>query len=110
MRTIHPFKTLLAHPWRLGSLRGRTARLQRERRVWCSMDSSCELLSSLDPASRSVHGCEVPCRTLRSISNGGNVQRHASGLRLSGGVRLTERTREAHRWVCVYGEARRALL
>jgi hypothetical protein len=43
MCTIPPFKTLLAHPWGLGRLRGRTA-FRRERRVGCSMDSSCELL------------------------------------------------------------------
>jgi hypothetical protein len=49
----------------LGSLRGRTARRQRD--VHWSMDSSRELLRSLDPASGSVHCCEVPCRTLRSI-------------------------------------------
>ena len=36
--------------------------VDRERRVGCSMDSSCELLRSLDPASVSVHCCEVPCR------------------------------------------------
>jgi hypothetical protein len=74
------------------------------------VDSSCELLSSLDPASGSVHCCKVSCRTARSISRhqGGDVQRRASGL--SGGVRLTEKTREAHRWMCMYGEARRAML
>jgi hypothetical protein len=33
-------------------------------------DSSYELLRSLDPASGSVHCCEVPRRTLRSISKG----------------------------------------
>ena len=32
-----------------------------ERRV---VDSSCELLRSLDPSSRSVHSCKAPCRTL----------------------------------------------
>jgi hypothetical protein len=34
------------------------------------MDSSCELLSTLDPAWGSVHCCEMPCRTLV----GGQVQ------------------------------------
>jgi hypothetical protein len=42
MCTGPPFKTLLAHPWRLGSLRGCTACRQRERRVGCSVDTSCE--------------------------------------------------------------------
>jgi len=57
-------KTILAHPCELGSRAGRTARVDRERRVGCSMDSSCELLRSLDPASVSVHCCEVHCRTV----------------------------------------------
>jgi hypothetical protein len=72
-------------------------------------DSSCELLRSLDPASGFVHCCEVPRRTLRSISKGGDVQRRASGLRLSGGARLTENTREVHGCVWVDVEAHRAL-
>jgi hypothetical protein len=75
--------------------------VDRERRAGCSMDSSCELLSSLDAASGSVHCCQVPCRTARCTSKhhqGGGVQRRASGLRLSGGGRLTEKTREAHGW------------
>jgi hypothetical protein len=42
--TIGPFKTLLAHPWELGSLPGRTVRRQTR---GCSVDSSCELLRSL---------------------------------------------------------------
>jgi hypothetical protein len=48
----------------------------------------------------------VPCRTARSIRKhqGGDVQRPVSPE-----VRLTEKTREAHGWVCVYGEACRAL-
>jgi hypothetical protein len=59
-------KTILAHPCGLGSLRVAPL-VDRERRVGCSMDSSCELLCSLDPASVSVYCCEVPCR----ISKGG---------------------------------------
>jgi hypothetical protein len=70
---------------------------------------SCELLSSLDAASGSVHCCKVPCRTARS-TKGGDVQRRASGLRLSGGARLTEITREAHGWCMSVWEASRALL
>ena len=68
------------------------------------------LLSSLDPASRFGHCCEVSYWTTRSISKhqGGDVQRRASGL--SRNVPLTEKTREAHRWMCMYGEVRRALL
>jgi hypothetical protein len=51
--------------------------IDRERRVGCSMDSTCELLRSLDAASGSVHRCQVPCRTARSISThqGGGAQR-----------------------------------
>jgi hypothetical protein len=71
------------------------------------MDSSCELLSSIDPASVSVHCCEVPCRTLRSISKGVTFRDVLLGF---ASLRRCEKTREAHRWVVVYGEARRALL
>ena len=45
------------------------------------MDSSCELLRSIDPARGSVYCCEAPCRTLRSIS------KHQGS---PGGVRLRE--------------------
>ena len=81
-------------------------RESKERRVGCSMDSSCELLRSLDPASVSVHCCEVPCRTLlRNISK---VVTFRDVLLGFASLRRCEITREAHRWVC--GEARRALL
>jgi hypothetical protein len=60
------------------------------------MDSPCELLRSLDAASGSVHRCEVPCRTARSTSKGVTyTETCSSSLRLSGGLRLTENTREA---------------
>jgi hypothetical protein len=77
MCTIQPLKTLLAHPWGLGRLRGRTA-FHRERRVGCS---SSELLSALDHVWKSVHCCWMPCRTLRSTrgsaSTRGDEQRRA---------------------------------
>jgi hypothetical protein len=69
------------------------------------MDSSCELLRSLDAARRSVHCYEVPfLRTQRSISKHQGGVAHRDVLCVSC---LTEKTREAHRWV--YVEARRAL-
>ena len=97
-----PVKTLRARPWASAAC-GVAPLVDRQRRVGCSMDSSCELLRSLCRVWGSVHCCGVPCRTMRSISKhqGGDVQRRAS----LGGVRLTERTREAHGWVWVYGEA-----
>jgi hypothetical protein len=53
-----------------------------------------------------IHSCEEPCRTLRSTRGVG------SGVCVSLEVRLTQsaRVEEAHRWVEVYGGARRALL
>jgi hypothetical protein len=66
MRTIPSIKTLLAHPWGLGSLRGRsTARRQRARGASVQRGSSFELTSFLYAARAS---CELPCRTARSIS------------------------------------------
>jgi hypothetical protein len=38
-----------------------------ERRVGCSVNSSCGSLSPLDPASGVIHCCELPCCTLRSV-------------------------------------------
>ena len=64
--TFHPQRPFLPIPVGWAAC-GVAPLVDRERRVGCSMDSSCELLRSLDPASVSVHCCEVPCR----ISKGG---------------------------------------
>jgi hypothetical protein len=84
--------------------------VDRERRVGCSMDSSCELLSSLDPAWGSVHCCEVPCRTLEASASIKGVTFRDVLLGLASLRGLSEKTREAHRWVWVNVKARRALL
>jgi hypothetical protein len=42
--------------------------IDRETRVGCSVDSSCELL--IHPAWESAHSCVEPCRTLSSIRGG----------------------------------------
>jgi hypothetical protein len=70
------------------------------------MDSSCELLSSLQQAR---HSCEVHCRT-EARTEGCRIRLVLLGVRLPGGVCLTEITREPHRWVWLYWEAPRALL
>ena len=67
------------------------------------MDSSCELLSSLDAASGSVHCCEVPCRALEASASTMRVTVRDVLLGLASVRGLTEKTREAHRWVWVYG-------
>jgi hypothetical protein len=78
MRTIPSIKTLLAHPWGLGSLRGRsTARRQRARGASVQRGSSFELTSFLYAARAS---CELPCRTARSISKR-VVRRSDDGMR-----------------------------
>jgi hypothetical protein len=74
------------------------------------MDSSCELLSSLDPAWGSVHCCEVPCRTLEASASIKGVTFRDVLLGLASLRGLSEKTREAHRWVWVNVKARRALL
>ena len=81
MCTGPPFKTLLAHPWRPGSLRGHTPLVDREAR-WVQRG---QLVCSLDPATGSVHCCEVPCRHGLSISKHqeGVVQRRASRVCVS---------------------------
>jgi hypothetical protein len=86
---IAPFKTLLAHSWRLGSLWGCIARRQRERHVGARV----RLLRSLDPASGSVHCCEVPCRTPRSISTQVVTYSREVLLGFASLRELTERTR-----------------
>ena len=91
MCTIPPFKTLFAHPWGLGSLRGRTA--HRQRGVGCSrvteLPRSCKRVRSLQ---------YMPCRTAALASTKRvDVQRRASRCAsLPGGVCLTEITREPH--------------
>jgi hypothetical protein len=92
--------TSLRYP---GAACGVAPLVDRERRVGCSMDSSCELLSSLYPASGSVHCCEVPCRTARRKQG---TYRDV----LLGFASLQRKPGAAHRWVVVDGEARRALL
>jgi hypothetical protein len=80
-----------------------------ERRVGCSMDSSCELLSSVDPASGSVHCCQVPCRTLRSVSkhpSRGDVRAY----RVCVSPEVYASLRKPASRIGVYVEARRALL
>jgi hypothetical protein len=64
------------------------------------MDSSCELLRSVDAASASfiAANCSA-CRTLRSISKGVTFRDVLIGLRLSGGLHLTENTREVHLYI-----------
>jgi hypothetical protein len=101
---IPPFKTLLAHPWPEAGQPAGSHRSSTEREARWSTGSSCELLRSLDAASGSVHCCEVPCRTLRSISTGGDVQDVLLGF--ASLRELTERTRETSRWVRVDGKAR----
>ena len=94
---------LLAYPW------GLVAPLtDREKRVVCS---SCELLSSLDPARGSVHSSALPhCEKHQQAPSGLTFRDVLLGVRLPGGVCLTEITRELHRWVWLYWEAPRALL
>jgi hypothetical protein len=60
---FHPSRLFLPIPGCCAAC-GVTPLDDRERRVGCSMDSSCELLRSIDPASGSVHCCEMPCRTV----------------------------------------------
>jgi hypothetical protein len=58
----------------------------------------------------SVHCCEEPCRTLRSISKHegyGGVLLGFASLRRCASFTQSARVEEAHRWVGVYGEARR---
>jgi hypothetical protein len=54
--TFHPQRPFLPIPVGWAAC-GVAPLVDRERRVGCSMDSSCELLRSLDPASVSVHCC-----------------------------------------------------
>ena len=76
-----------------------------EARVGCSMDSSCELLSSLDPASGS---CEEPCRTARSISKHQGGRTETVSQEVCGSLRKPARCIGGCGCGCV--EADRALL
>jgi hypothetical protein len=77
--TGSPFKTLLAHPWRPGSLRGHTPLVDREAR-WVQRG---QLVCSLDPATGSVHCCEVPCTLSEKHQHQGGDQRRASSVCVS---------------------------
>jgi hypothetical protein len=53
---------------------------------------------------------KCPAALREASASRGDAQRRASSVRVSPEVSLTERTREVHGWVWMYGEACHALL